>query len=223
MLEPIGDELWLLERQLRFLGVECGSRTTIVRLRGGGLLVHSPAPLSPALRAEVDALGPVSAIVAPSRFHHLGVGSWIEAYPQALVCGCPGLAKKRPDLRWDRVLGDAPEPLWAGELEQVYFGARTMEHEVVFFHPGSRTMICADIVFNLARHPSRLTRAVARMLGQREPGATWLEHLMMRDRAAAREQIGRMLAWDIDRIVLSHGPLIERGGREVLRRAYAWL
>lgn len=223
MLEPIGDELWLLERQLRFLGVECGSRTTIVRLRGGGLLVHSPAPLSPALRAEVDALGPVSAIVAPSRFHHLGVGSWIEAYPQALVCGCPGLAKKRPDLRWDRVLGDAPEPLWAGELEQVYFGARTMEHEVVFFHPGSRTMICADIVFNLARHPSRLTRVVARMLGQREPGATWLEHLMMRDRAAAREQIGRMLAWDIDRIVLSHGPLIERGGREVLRRAYAWL
>jgi hypothetical protein len=32
-----------------------------------------------------------------------------------------------------------------------------------------------------------------------------------------------MLAWDIDRIVLSHGDLIERDGREVLRRAYAWL
>jgi hypothetical protein len=46
---------------------------------------------------------------------------------------------------------------------------------------------------------------------------------MMRDRAAAREQIGRMLAWDFDRIVLSHGDIVPTGGHEVLRRAYAWL
>jgi len=32
-----------------------------------------------------------------------------------------------------------------------------------------------------------------------------------------------MLAWDIDRIVLAHWGIIETGGREVLRRAYAWV
>jgi hypothetical protein len=32
-----------------------------------------------------------------------------------------------------------------------------------------------------------------------------------------------MLAWDFDRIVLSHGPIIGDGGREILQRAYAWL
>jgi hypothetical protein len=32
-----------------------------------------------------------------------------------------------------------------------------------------------------------------------------------------------MLAWNADRIVLAHGDNIESGGREVLRRAYAWL
>ncbi len=32
-----------------------------------------------------------------------------------------------------------------------------------------------------------------------------------------------MLAWNPDRIVLAHGALIETGGTEVLRRAYAWL
>jgi hypothetical protein len=126
---------------------------TIVRLRGG-LFVHCPAPLSPALRAEVEALGPVLAIVAPSLFHHLGVQSWIEAYPQAVTCACPGLEQKRRALRWDRVLGDTPEPEWAGALEQVFFAARTMENEVVFFHRASRTLICADAVFNLARHQS---------------------------------------------------------------------
>lgn len=222
LLRPLADDLWTHERRLRFLGVETGSRMTIVRLRGG-LVVHSPAPLSAELRAEVDALGPVLALVAPSLFHHLGVASWLDAYPRAVTCACPGLERKRADLRWDRVLGDAPEPEWAGELDQVFFAARTMENEVVFHHRASRTLICADIVFNIGAHPSRLTRFVARLLAARRPGATWLEHLMIRDRAAAREQVGRMLAWDFDRIVLSHGPLIDTGGREVLRRAYAWL
>jgi hypothetical protein len=32
-----------------------------------------------------------------------------------------------------------------------------------------------------------------------------------------------MLAWDFDRIVVAHGDVIASGGREVLRRAYAWL
>jgi hypothetical protein len=222
LLTPLTEGLWIHERPLRFWGIETGTRMTIVRLKDG-LFVHCPAPLSPAMRAEVDALGPVKALVASSLFHHLGVQSWIDAYPQAVVCACPGLEKKRRDVRWDRVLGDTPEPEWAGEVDQVFFGARTMENEVVFCHPGSRTMICADIVFNLARHPSRLTRLVAFMMAQREPGATWLEHVMMRDRKAAREQIDRMLAWDFDRIVLSHGPIVPNGGREVLRRAYAWL
>jgi hypothetical protein len=221
-LLPLADDLWTHERRLRFLGVETGSRMTIVRLRDG-LVVHSPAPLDQELRAEVDALGDVMAIVAPSLFHHLGVRSWTEAYPDAVTCCCPGLERKRADLRWHRVLGDTPEPEWAGELEQVFFKARRMENEVVFHHPASRTLICADIVFNLGAHPSRLTRLVATAMGARRPGATWLEHLMIRDRAGAREQIDRMLAWDFDRIVLSHGPMIETGGHEVLRRAYAWL
>lgn len=222
LLTRLADDLWIHFRRLRFLGVETGARMTIVRLRGG-LFVHSPAPLTAALRAEVDALGPVLAIAATSKFHHLGVGSWVDAYPEALTCACPGLGERRPDLRWDRVLGDEPEPVWAGELEQVLFSARSLENEVVFFHPASRTLICADLVFNLAAHPSRFTRLVAWLLANREPGATWLEHVMIRDRPAARAQVDRMLAWDLDRIVLSHGPIVEHGGREVLRRAYAWL
>lgn len=221
-LRKLADDLWIHERRLRFLGVETGARMTIVALRDG-LFVHCPAPLSPALQAEVDALGSVKAIVASSRFHHLGVQSWIDAYPGAIVCACPGLEKKRSDLRWDHILGDTPAPAWAGELDQVFFAARTLENEVVFFHPRSRSLLCADAVFNLCEHPSPVTRLVGLILANRKPGATWLERLMIRERAAGREQIDRMLAWDFDRIVLSHGPIIEHGGREVLRHAYAWL
>lgn len=222
-MEPLAENLWTSAQPLRFLGIETGTRMTVARLASGGLFVHSPGPLDPETHAYVDALGPVAAIVSPSLFHHLWAGAWKEAYPEALLCACPGLERKRADLPWDRVLGDEPEALWQGELDQVFFGARSMENEVVFFHRASRSLVCCDIVFNLATHPSHLTRLAAALLGNRRPGATWLEHVMIRNREAARGQIDRMLAWDIERIVLSHGEMIASDGREVLRRAYDWL
>jgi hypothetical protein len=222
-MERLDENLWSLARPLRFLGVETGTRMTIVRLASGSLFVHSPGPLDAAARAFVAETGSVAAIAAPSLFHNLWAGEWKDAYPEALLCACPGLERKRADLAWDRVLGDEPEPQWKGEIDQVFFGARSMENEVVFFHRASRSLVCCDIVFHLSQHPSPFTRLVALLLANRRPGATWLEHIMMRDRSAAREQIDRMLEWDIDRIVLSHGPLIESGGREVLRDAYVWL
>ena len=53
--------------------------------------------------------------------------------------------------------------------------------------------------------------------------STWLERIVIRERASAREQVDRMLAWKPQRIVLAHGPIIERDATEVLRRAFAWL
>ncbi|MCP5059149.1 MAG: DUF4336 domain-containing protein [bacterium] len=222
-MSAIAPDAWVATRPLRFLGVETGTRMTVVRLADGGLFVHSPTSLDAGVGEAVGALGPVKAVVAPSLFHHLHVGEWIDAHPKAVVCACPGLEAKRDDLRWSRTLGDEPEPEWQGEIDQVFFAARSMENEVVFFHRASTTMICADIIFNLSVHSSRWTRVVARLLGNQEPGATWLEHLMIRRRAEAREQVDRMLAWKPERIVLSHGAWVEHGGTEVLRRAYAWL
>ena len=223
MLQPITDGMWSTTRPQRFLGLETGTRMTIVRLANGGLFVHSPVGLDPALRAEVDALGPVTAIVASSLFHNLYVGEWRAAYPNAIRCCCPGLDRKRPQLAWDRVLGDVPEPEWSADLDQVFFGARTMENEVVFFHRVTRTIVLCDAIFNLGTHPSVVTRIVAFLMGGSEPGATWLERVMVRDRAAARDQVDRMLAWNAERIVLAHGDIIPTGGTEVIRKAYAWL
>jgi hypothetical protein len=223
MLDPVTKDVWTTTRSLRFYGVDSGARMNVVRLADGRLFVHSPVSLDAATRAAVDALGRVQSIVAPSLFHHLYVGEWMRAYPDAIICACPGLERKREDLPWSRVLGDEPEPDWRGELDQVFFGARSLENEVVFFHRASGTLICADAIFNLSTLPSRLTRVVAVLLGARKPGATWVERFLIRDRAAARAQVDRMLAWNADRIVLAHGAIIETGGREVLRRAYAWL
>src|SRR5207253_182649 len=46
------------------------TRMAVIRLSGGGLFLWSPIPLTDGLRAEVDALGEVSHIVAPNSLHH---------------------------------------------------------------------------------------------------------------------------------------------------------
>lgn len=222
-LTQIADDVWSMARSLRFWGVDTGSRMTIVRLRSGELFVHSPLALDPALQTEVDGLGSVRTVVAPSLFHHLSVTQWRVAYPAAVFACCPGLEDKRADFGWDRILSDLPEPEWTPDLDQVAFTARKLESEVIFFHRATRTMICADAIFNLSQHEKRLTRLAALLLWNRKPGATWLEHVMIRDRVLARQQVDRMLAWKPERILLAHGPCIERDAERVLREAYAWL
>lgn len=223
MLEPFAEDVWTATRPLRFLGLEVGTRMTVVRLPGGGLFVHSPVALDQPTREAVDALGPVVAIVAPCLFHHLYVAEWARAYPAASVSGAPGLERKRRDVTWSRVLSDEPAEEWVGTLEQVVFDALPIQNEVVFFHRASRTMVSSDVLFHLADHPARLTRAAGWLIGGRSPGPTVMERVLIRDRPRARKQIQRMVDWHAERVVLAHGGLITEHGSSTLRDGYAWL
>lgn len=222
MLEPFGPEVWIDTREAKFFGVECGSRMTVVRMRDGGLFVHSPVGLDAETRAAVDALGDVRAVVAPSIFHHLHVGAWMAAYPKAVFGACPGLEWKRPDLAFGCVLGDQVHPVWGNDLDQVYFSARR-ENEVVFYFARHKLLVCADAMLNLATHAKRSTRFVARLMKNSGPGLGWMEPLMVRDRRVARRQVDRILAWDFDRAVLSHGAPLEADAHAAMKHAYAWL
>jgi hypothetical protein len=222
LLEPFTDDLWTASSKQRFWGLECGTRTTVVRLESGGLFVHCPAALTPALERELFALGHVESVVAPSLFHHLYVGQWMDAYPEATFWACPGLERKRSDLAWTGVLGDTPAESWKREVAQAAFTAR-FENEIVFFHDRTRTLICADALLNLSTHSSRSTRAVAFLMGNTAPGKGYLERIAVRDYRLGRRQVDRMAEWDIDKITLAHGSPVTGNGRRVLLDAYAWL
>jgi len=221
-LEMFTEDVWTAARPQKFWGIETGTRMTVVRLSGGGLLVHCPVALDEATRREVDALGTVRAVVAPSLFHHLYVGPWMAAYPRASFWACPGLERKRSDLAWTGVLGDTPGGDWSEDVDQASFTAR-FEHEVVFFHKKSRTLVCADALLNLSTHPSLATRGVAFLMGNSGPGKGYLERVAVRDYRLGRRQVDRILEWDIDRVVLAHGAMLHGGGRDAVREAYRWL
>jgi hypothetical protein len=45
----------------------------------------------------------------------------------------------------------------------------------------------------------------------------------MRDRKACRASADRILAWDFERITVTHGEVVERGGREAFRSGFSFL
>jgi hypothetical protein len=143
--------LWVVERpfKLPIVRAEVGTRMTIIRLNDGNLFLHSPVKLDSELKRALNALGPVGAVVAPNRAHHLFVRDYIESYPQAMSYGAPGLPERRPDLRLDATLGDEAPREWQGVIEQQLFRGAPPLNEVVFFHPSSRTVIFTDLIFNL--------------------------------------------------------------------------
>ncbi len=47
--------------------------------------------------------------------------------------------------------------------------------------------------------------------------------LSIRDKSALRKSIDRILAWDFDRVIVTHGDVLECGGQDSLRLGYAWL
>lgn len=223
-MKQLDSDLFISDASQRFFGLEVGARMTVVRLPGGGLLLHSPVPATPELVSEVRELGTVAHLVAPNRFHHLYVSEWLEAFPGATVHLAPGLDSKRPDLEGGLVLTDAPHPDWADVVEQVALEGLPAMNEVVFFHRPSATLIVCDIAFNIGPElplPTRLFFKAGAAYGKVTP--TLLERVLTRDRPALKRSLERVLAWPFERIVVAHGGVSEKGGRDELVQGYRWL
>src|SRR4051794_3117923 len=219
MLEPFGEDLWVVRAPLRLLGVPAGRWMAVVRLPGGALWVHSPAPLDTGLRRALKELGEVRWVVAASRLHgHLWMEQYRAAFPHAQLLAPPGLARRRKDLRFD---GDLPGDQWPGVIDQELLAGHRLLDEIEFFHRPSRTAVMGDAVWNVAPSaPWRVRLWVGRRQG---PGPARAFRLQFRDRSAARASVERMLAWNPERVVAGHGEPIASDGREALAQAFAWL
>jgi hypothetical protein len=225
MLQPLApDQLWVAEMPFHPPGMDLGARMTVVRLTDGSLFVHSPIQLTSDLQRGLDSLGPVRFVVSPNRLHTSHLAEFARAYPQSRLYAPPGLRKPVHGVQFAGTLGDAPEPEWAADLDQTLFRGDVLVTEVDFFHRHSRTLILTDVCFNIPSDRSFTTRMIARWLGildRLAPSRTF--RLLLRDRQAGRQSVERILAWDFDRVIISHGSIVETGGREQFRRAFAWL
>ena len=166
----------------------------------------------------------VAHLYAPNACHHLHIGEWAAAYPSARLHAPAGLAKKRPDLRIDRVHGTEPEPSFAGAIDELRIEGFRLEETVVLVRPAS-TLVVADLVHNIGTPPHPWTKVYAGAMGfyDRIALSRMLRWMAFSDRAAARQSIDAVLEMPFDRVVLGHGTPITTDAREALSAAYAWL
>lgn len=222
--ELVPGALWLREYGVRLGGARFHARMTVIRLRTGELVIHSPCELDAPLIAEVRALGRVAAIVAPGNFHWLHVPSCQLAFPDATTYVCPGVERRAKGLRYDVVLGDEAPSLWADELAQIAVDGTRVMREVAFFHRASRSLILVDLVENFTpatRGTNWFLRATFRAVGMwNRPTPAPEYRFGWGDKARVRDAMQRILAWDFDRVILSHGDLITHDARSVV--AGAW-
>jgi hypothetical protein len=226
-LAAFGPDIWLADGPVvPFYALPYPTRMAVVRLGEGELFVWSPIALTADLKAAVEALGEPKFLIAPNKLHHLYLAEWKAAYPRARLFAPPGLRRRRRDLAFDADLIDAPDPGWAGAIDQVLFNGSFAMTEVVFFHRGSRTAIFTDLIQSLPRSLTTGWRGVlARVGGILEPNAgmpgDWRASFV--NRKAARASLERILGWGIEGVVIAHGAPVQHDGEAFVRRAFAWL
>jgi hypothetical protein len=141
------------------------------------LWVHSPVTADGPMKQVIENMPgkPVVQHVVSTNYEHLKFApEWAAAYPDANFWGCPGLAKRMPDMPWTGEMPDGyrpagwkgaavespvlptTEPWWDRNLIQALHvnmevnpaTGRPFFNEVVYFHTVSKTLMVTDLFFN---------------------------------------------------------------------------
>jgi hypothetical protein len=226
MLTPIADDLFGFEQDLRLPGMLLPTRTTVMRLSDGKVLVHSPLAIDDARAKAIEAIGEVSYLVAPSCIHFLFLKAAMDRWPKARVFGAPGLEKKKGmgAVSFERLPAEGAPDAFGGDLVVRRVEGFPYIGEHVFLHPKTRTLVCTDLVFNVHEARGLGAPIFLRLVGAwKELAQSRVWRLLARERAAASRSVADVLAWDFDRIVMGHGSVVEKDGRAQLARALRWL
>ncbi|MBA4050929.1 MAG: DUF4336 domain-containing protein [Erythrobacter sp.] len=232
-LEPVAvaDNIWTVEGpeidyRLAGLSLPCPTRMTIIRLSSGALWLHSPVCLTAELKARLDALGPVGAIIAPNSYHTSHTHEWARQYPDAGVFA-PSSAFDKIACSRSRALDDPFDAEWLGEIDHHFVDLGSFG-ESLFFHRASATLIVTDLMQNfeqerIAGPLTRLILALGGATGPKGGPSVEIRLAMLRHRTGVAEAVRTMIAWRPARIVLSHGKCFEGDAGHEIAKAFRWI
>jgi hypothetical protein len=191
-------------------------RTVVVPLRDARVLF---SPGSVLTSEQLRSAGAVTDIVAPSLLHTAGMAPAAAAFPNARLWGPAGAAQKHPELKWHGTLGTDAWP-YEDELALVPLGGMSKVHEHLALHRASRTLLATDLVFNIEQPAGLGSWLILKLFGTyRRFGVSRLFLKFVDDKAAFRASLAQIVALDFDRLVPSHGAIVETGAKARLTEA----
>lgn len=180
--------------------------------------------------------------------HHTFISDWAKAFPSAKILGVEDLPEKREKDK--ATVGSKFEHVWTSrnkndmkvdpefdsEFDYEYVGSHANK-ELVFCHKPDKTLIEADMMFNL---PAReqfsrtgedptsgfLTKLFVG-LQSTVGSATWQKRFLWyvassSDRNSFNQSARKIASWDFDRIIPCHGDVIETGGKGIFKKVFDW-
>jgi len=233
-LKPVCANEWIVDGPIIRFGMpwpkmSFPTRMTVIRLPSGDLFIHSPTPLVASLKVEIEREGHPRFIIGPNRIHYWWVPEWETAFPHADVYLAPRILDQAKghiacaNLPLDR---DRGYP-WDAEIATLPIEGGYMT-EVVFFHRPSRTLVLTDLIENFEPEKigSFFMRWLTKLGGVQDPDGQMPRDMRLtyaKQKAQLKAAVEAMMAWDPERIILSHGRWYQRNGRAELARAFRWL
>ena len=228
-LQEFGKNLWIADGPLvRDMGLLFPTRMTVAKLSTGDLWLSSPVPVSPETLEHITDKGPVRYLVAGTPRHVWRLSEWHKLFPEAELWGPKPspMTLNKERLPFTGILGDTPPAGWAADLDQLPFKGNPLIEEVVFLHKPSGTAILDDLIQNVPPlEGSPIRNAVFRVAGVAYPnGGVPLDgRLSFVHHAVARRSLEKLLSWDFDKLIIAHGPCVEKDAKAFVERAFSWL
>lgn len=205
---------------LHKLGVDLRRNVAVIRLASGQLVIHSTGPFSPEDVAAISALGTPGWLVDAVLVHDTFAKEGRAAFPDIPYLAPPGFS----EMAGVETTPILPAPaVWAQELKVLRIEGAPGYEEHVFFHAPSRTLIVADLALNFGPDEPVWTELMLKVAvgGEHHPGMSRPFRAAIKDEAAFRSSVEKVLAWDFDRVIVGHGDVIESGGKAKVSAALA--
>ena len=216
-MHAVTEGIWTVPSDLRFGGLRLNTRMTVCQVSEGGLVLISPVPFRSELETALKAIGQVRAIVAPNLLHHLSLGEWMGAFPDAESYGPPGLAAKRTDLKIQHVLGSTFDQSFGAELKRLPIHGMPKLNESLFFHRTSRTLIATDFCF-LMPDAKGMTRLFTKLMGiDKKAKCEPLFRALVRDRPAFLASLAPLRELQIESLSMCHHSVITNRASDSLK------
>lgn len=234
VIREVTKNVWIFSKPFsRFGVIPFGGRSTAIKLRDGGVWVLASTPLETETKAKIDELGPVKFIVGPDQGHHLYLGEFKKAYPDAKLIAVEEAIQKHKgeDIKFDGSWGkDAPDTKYGFEDDIKWCFLRGfLTKEVAFFHKDSKSLIEADLLFNMPPNEqySKSRRATFSILTSRVLNPWSYAHKRLvwsggSDKEAMKKDVKTVAEWDFERIIPCHGDVIEKDANKAWREAFKW-
>lgn len=221
IMEQLEDHLWLISQPFKLGVANIGLNSSIVKLSDGSLVLIAPGRISPEQKVKIDALGPVKHLIAPNLWHHLFLAKAKALFPEAKIYRPDGLEKKQPKLNFSASLSESIDFPWLQDLGQYFIAGMPLVNEYNFYHKESKTLIVTDAFFNVQCQQGLLGTMLLKTFGTyKRPTCSKLFRFMIKDKAAFKQSIYKIMELDVERLIMSHGEVLHRDGKRLFREAY---